>query len=114
MAGPTPRGAKLSSQFTTIELIRTCRRLDDEDVSGARQLLAGVDLVPLSEDLLEAAALNRPLELRSLDAIHLATALSVADQLSAFVVYDSRVTATRAWPEVLHDGHSSLRDPRYR
>jgi uncharacterized protein len=86
----------VSSQITTIELIGTCRRLDDDAVSGARQLLAGVDLVPLGEDLLEAAALVQPLELRNLHAVHLATALSVADQLSAFVVYDSRSAAGAA------------------
>ncbi|MGH8996900.1 MAG: type II toxin-antitoxin system VapC family toxin [Acidimicrobiales bacterium] len=84
---------KLSSQVATVELIRTCRPLSDAAVSNARQLLAGVDLVPLSEDLVEAAALLGPLELRSVDAIHLASALSMADRLSSFVVYDGRLGA---------------------
>ena len=83
--------AKLSSQVAVIELIRTCRRQDDAAVSGARQLLAGLDLVVLSEDVVEGAALVSPVELRSLDAIHLASAMSVFDGLNSFVVYDGRL-----------------------
>lgn len=84
---------KLSSELATIELVRTCRRYDDDAVSGARQVLAGLDLLPLSGDVVEAAALTPPVELRSLDAIHLASALSVADAVTSFVVYDTRLRA---------------------
>ncbi|HEX6395759.1 MAG TPA: type II toxin-antitoxin system VapC family toxin [Acidimicrobiales bacterium] len=82
---------KLSAELTTIELIRTCRRYDDTAVYAARELLAGLDLIPLTSDLVESASVVGPLELRSLDAIHLASATAVGDSLTAFVVYDSRL-----------------------
>src|SRR3712207_9247842 len=60
-------------------------------VPRARALLAGVDLVPMSPDVLEVAADLAPPSLRSLDAVHLATALSLGSALDAFVVYDERL-----------------------
>ena len=82
---------KLSSEVATIELVRTCRRRNLGALAGARQLLAGLDLIPLRADIVEGAALAEPVPLRSLDAIHLASALAVADALTGFVVYDARL-----------------------
>jgi hypothetical protein len=41
--------------------------------------------------LLEAAGEQQPPELRSLDAVHLATALRLGEDLGRFVVYDARL-----------------------
>jgi predicted nucleic acid-binding protein len=84
---------KLSTLLATIELIRTCRRHDDTALPAARELLTGIDLVPLTSDLAESAAMVGPVELRSLDAIHLASASMVAEHMVAFVVYDMRLAA---------------------
>ena len=84
---------KISSQLSTIELIRTCRRRDEEAVTGARQVLAGLDLLPLTADLIEQAALAGPAALRSLDAIHLASALLIREDVTALVAYDERLQA---------------------
>jgi uncharacterized protein len=87
---------KISSELSTVELLRTCRRLNEGAVDGARQVLAGLDLLPIAGDVLDQAALVDPAELRSLDAIHLASALIVKEELIAFVVYDARLrTAAR-------------------
>jgi uncharacterized protein len=48
-------------------------------------------LVPLDDEVLDAAAEVAPVELRSLDAIHLASALSLGDQLSVLITYDERM-----------------------
>lgn len=50
-----------------------------------------VALLPLDDALLDDAISLRPTGLRSLDAIHLATALSVRDEIGAFVTYDERL-----------------------
>jgi uncharacterized protein len=84
---------KLSAEVATIELVRTCRRNDEAAVPAARELLAGLDLIPLTGDLVESAALTGPVELRSLDVIHLASASAVAEGITAFVVYDVRLTS---------------------
>jgi predicted nucleic acid-binding protein len=57
--------------------------------------------VPTPALLGEAAALPPP-SLRSLDAIHLATAAALGPELTAFLVHDDRLTAAaiRAAPPV--------------
>lgn len=87
---------KVSSELSTIELLRTCRHRDQGSVAGARQVLTGLDLLPLSTDLIESAAALGPAGLRSLDAIHLASVLSLAGEPVAFVAYDARLQAAAA------------------
>ena len=82
---------KFSSELTTIELVRTCRRRDADAVVGARQVLAGLDLMPLTADLVESASSIGPPDLRSLDAIHLSSALLISEDVTAFVAYDVRL-----------------------
>jgi predicted nucleic acid-binding protein len=72
---------KVSSDLSTIELLRTCRRVDEDAVEGANLLLGGIDLLPMDRAIVEKAATLVPTELRSLDAIHLASALSVKANL---------------------------------
>lgn len=81
----------VSSELAKVEVIRACRRLNAAAIPNARALFSQLDLVRLSSDLVdEAAAVGDPM-LRSLDAIHLATALSLREELSAFVAYDLRL-----------------------
>jgi predicted nucleic acid-binding protein len=87
---------KVSSDLSTVELLRTCRRFDEGAVEGASLLLGGMDFLPIDRAIVERAASIVPTELRSLDAIHLASALSVKTGLTAFVAYDARLTAAAA------------------
>ncbi|MDE2282465.1 MAG: type II toxin-antitoxin system VapC family toxin [Actinomycetales bacterium] len=82
---------KVSSDLSTVELLRTCQRIDGSIVDDARRLLDGVDLVPIDHMIVEQAANLVPRELRSLDAIHLASALSLIEDLTAFLAYDTRL-----------------------
>ncbi len=87
---------KVSSDLSTIELLRTCRRVDEGAVEGAVLLLGGIDLLPIDRAIVEKAATLIPTELRSLDAIHLASALSVKTNLTALVAYDVRLCSAAA------------------
>ena len=87
---------KVSSDLSTIELLRTCRRLDEGAVEGASLLLGGLDLLPMDRAIIEKAASIVPTELRSLDAIHLASALSVKTTLTDLVTYDVRLSEAAA------------------
>lgn len=82
---------KISSDLSIIELLRTCRRVDEGAVESANLLLGGIDLLPMDRAVVEKAASLVPTELRSLDAIHLASALSVKANLTALVAYDVRL-----------------------
>jgi uncharacterized protein len=57
------------------------------------EVLARVDLVRVSDRLLDAAARLPPPELRSLDAIHLATARALGASVARVVTYDERMSA---------------------
>jgi predicted nucleic acid-binding protein len=66
-----------------------------ELVATARSIIARLHLVPLNNRLLDAAATTLPPELRTLDAIHLAAAITAPD-LRAIVTYDKRLTEAAA------------------
>jgi predicted nucleic acid-binding protein len=87
---------KVSSEIAAIELVRACRRVDDDAVGPARQLLAGMDLVRLGVDVVERASLVGPVELSSPEAVHLASALAIGDALHTFVAYDARLREATA------------------
>lgn len=82
---------KISSDVSIIELLRTCRRIDEAAVGTASLLFAGIDLLPVDRSVIDQAAIVTPNELPSLHAIHLSSALSVKAHLTAFVAYDSRL-----------------------
>jgi predicted nucleic acid-binding protein len=50
-----------------------------------------MDLIAVADAVLDAAAMLEPRVLRTLDAIHLATALTLGDDLDALVTYDARM-----------------------
>jgi len=68
--------------------------------------MAAVNLLSLTTGILNAAATLDPLALRSIDAIHLATALSLGADLGAFVAHDEHlvVAARRLGLAVLTPG----------
>jgi predicted nucleic acid-binding protein len=82
---------KLTSQVSVVEVVRVCRRVDADIEPSARRLLAGLDLVPISTAVVEWASHVGSTSLRSLDAIQLATALTLAADLLAVIAYDRRL-----------------------
>lgn len=71
--------------------MRAIRRTYPAHATRARDLLDALLLVSITADICESAARLEPATLRSLDAIHLATALGLGDDLDAVVVYDDRL-----------------------
>ena len=87
-------GDWISSALARVEVLRTLRRrnLPDEAVRNAEPMLERIAMMPLDDRVLSTAAELDPPGLRSLDAIHLATALSLFG-LNALVTYDQRLLA---------------------
>lgn len=81
---------RMSSRVLAVELLRAVARASPAAAEQARSLLGVMDFVELDETVAERAGTLQPAGLRSLDAIHLASALAVADELDAFVTYDAR------------------------
>lgn len=85
-------GAELvSCDLTRTELIRAVRRVAADRVVQARQVLDAVTLINPSTATYDNAALLEPQILRTLDALHLASALELGDDLSGLITYDTRM-----------------------
>jgi predicted nucleic acid-binding protein len=83
---------RVSSTLARVEVLRASRLVGDAVVTRhAREILTGVHLVRADEGILAAAAMLEPPTLRTLDSIHLATALSLGRDLAGMVVYDRRL-----------------------
>jgi uncharacterized protein len=94
------------SELAKAELARAIRRVNHNDhgqvidaarlraeLDYARQLWDNIDLIPVTTRVLtDAGALEQPF-LRTLDAIHLASAATLRAGLSAFVTYDKRLAS---------------------
>lgn len=81
---------RVSSRLAIVEVLRTVRRRDATREPLARAVLTRLGLIVIGDRVLLDAARIDPASLRSLDAIHLATALRLGSRLSAFVSYDAR------------------------
>lgn len=87
------RAARVSCALARVEVVRAVRPHGGAAVARARQILLRLDLLHLDDELLEDAATLDGSVLRSLDAIHLAAARTLGDELTAVVTYDERMTA---------------------
>jgi predicted nucleic acid-binding protein len=84
----------VSSTLIEVELPRALRRVEPSLVANVPAIVARVARHEVDEVVRAAAAANPDPALRSLDAIHLATADAVfGTQLTAFVSYDERLLA---------------------
>ena len=85
----------ISSEICRVELGRVLQRLGLGQ--GAERLVRGVveriELLRLDDQILDRASEVGPNDLRTLDAIHLASALAIGRELDAVVTYDRRLAA---------------------
>ena len=82
----------LISELAVTEVRRASRRV----ALDLAEALEACEIIRLTHDILERAGELDPPSLRTLDAIHLATALSVGPELEAFVAYDEGLLAAAA------------------
>ena len=80
-----------SSDLLRTELLRSTRRAAPQHMVQARAILDSLVLLSLSTAVCERAAMLEPELMRSLDALHLAAALEVGDELDGMVTYDQRM-----------------------
>jgi predicted nucleic acid-binding protein len=86
----------VSSALIYPELLRAVARADPDLVPRATALLGRIMTIPMATDIvLDSATVGNPY-LRTLDAIHLATALTIVAEVSSFVTYDKRLAEAAA------------------
>lgn len=81
----------VSSVLVEVETYRALARYSPASLTRLPQVLDLIDLVDLTPAIRARAQAVDPVTVRSLDAIHLATALHIHGPLIAFVAYDSRL-----------------------
>jgi predicted nucleic acid-binding protein len=80
-----------SSALARTEVVRAAVRVDPEARERARRVVRAVSLIAVTDEILDRAAELEPTALRSLDAVHLASALSLEGVLGTVVTYDVRL-----------------------
>jgi predicted nucleic acid-binding protein len=79
--------SRVSCTLARVEVVRAVREKGPRVVATARRVLEGVELIELDDGLLELAS-DLPEPIRSLDAIHVAAAMELGEELDAIVTYD--------------------------
>jgi predicted nucleic acid-binding protein len=86
-----------TGDIAAIELPRATARARADGRAGVAdgrvvlELLAALSIVPMTDEVRALAATMEPVELRTLDAIHLASALTLAEDLAGVLTYDHRM-----------------------
>lgn len=87
---------RVSSGLARVEVVRAVSAGGVRAVAQARRQLGRLYEIPLDRGLLDEASTLGPGSLRSLDAIHLAAARRLGDQLRAVITYDARTQSAAA------------------
>lgn len=87
--GGSPR--IVSSVLARVEVARGALRKTADGVELAEATLSKVAIIEMTDAIIASASTMKPVLLRSLDAIHVATALSLGSELDAVVTYDGRM-----------------------
>ncbi|MGH3435614.1 MAG: type II toxin-antitoxin system VapC family toxin [Sciscionella sp.] len=84
-----PEPTLMSSALLGVELIRLLSLVNPSMIAAAESFLSGdVDIVEITTPLLSDATRVPPTRLRTLDAIHLATARDLAETVNVLLTYD--------------------------
>lgn len=87
----------ISSALARTEVLRALLPFGRQAILRGRDVLKRIDMVRVNDTVLEAAGTLLPVNLRSLDAIHLTTAQQLGSDLARIVTYDERMAvAARA------------------
>lgn len=81
----------VTSRIATVEVMRAAARRRSVNADRLHAVLDALDIIELTEEVGSRAGSMAPTNLRSLDAIHLASAVGIRRELTSFVVYDERL-----------------------
>jgi uncharacterized protein len=81
----------VSSALARTEVVRSLLPAGEAAVSRGRDVLRRLDLIRINDRVLDAAGVLEPAQVRSLDAIHIATAQLLGEDLGQVITYDDRM-----------------------
>lgn len=86
----------VTSALSRTEVARALLPFGPDAVTRGEDVLRRLDVIRINDRVLRAAGALLPMELRSLDAIHLATAIEIGTDLARVCTYDERMAAAAA------------------
>lgn len=89
--GERPNLVRVSSEVTRVEVVRIIWSAAPTALPEGYLVTRRIAEIKLSDEVLRRAAAVRPPSLRSSHAVHIASALSIRRELTAFVSYDRRL-----------------------
>jgi predicted nucleic acid-binding protein len=81
----------VSCALARTEVLRALLPVGEIALSRAHEVLRRLDLVRINDRVLDAAGILQPAQVRSFDAIHLATAQLLGEDLGQVITYDERM-----------------------
>jgi uncharacterized protein len=81
----------VSTALARTEVLRALLPSGEVALSRGREVLRRLDLVRIDDRVLNMAGILEPAQVRSLDAIHLATAQLLGEDLGQLITYDERM-----------------------
>ena len=84
---------QFASALVEVEVVRAVARVAPANVADAQRVVTQLPVVELTDAIRTRAVALEPSTLRTLDAIHLATALAAGDELDCVLTYDTRLAA---------------------
>jgi uncharacterized protein len=81
----------VGSDLVRVETMRACARSHPQGAAKASELMRAISLVRISPAHIAVSATHPPPELRTLDALHLVTALTLTPELVGMITYDERL-----------------------
>lgn len=88
-----PRRVRVTSALARVEVVRAVRRHGRSATTRTSATLDALSQLAVDDSLLDGAAAINADQLRSLDAIHLASAQQLEGELDVLVTYDERMHA---------------------
>ena len=88
-----PASSRATSRLSWSEVARAVRKTEPSALPTAKRILSRFEAVELSPDVVAAAGDVDPLEVRTLDAVHIASAAKLVPDLIALISYDKRMTS---------------------
>ncbi len=82
---------RVSSALLRTEALRAVRHLGPDALAAVREGLRRVELIAIDDRLLDTAGVLEPGIMRTLDAIHVSSAMALGDDLEAIITYDERM-----------------------
>jgi uncharacterized protein len=84
---------QVASTIVEVEVVRAVGRVAPDLTRKAEEVVRRLSVIEVAESIRARAALLQPAAVRSLDALHLATAIEVGPALDAVITYDARMAA---------------------